>query len=70
VDIPGAAPVNVSLTLDENESKVKYYFWGQDIASILRAALVHWQVSCLAIASILKKNFQTASRSSHDNFSL
>jgi hypothetical protein len=25
--ISGAAPVNVTLTLDENESKVKYYFW-------------------------------------------
>ena len=25
-DISGAAPVNVTLTLDENESKVKYYF--------------------------------------------
>jgi hypothetical protein len=25
--ISGAAPVNVILTLDENESKVKYYFW-------------------------------------------
>jgi hypothetical protein len=25
--ISGAAPVNVTLTLDEKESKVKYYFW-------------------------------------------
>jgi hypothetical protein len=24
--ISGAAPVNVTLTLDENETKVKYYF--------------------------------------------
>jgi len=25
--ISGAAPVNVTLTLDETETKVKYYFW-------------------------------------------